>query len=207
MNKTLVLCSGGFDSILLLHTIVSNSNVGDEIHTLFFNYGQKSVNLERACVLKACDELDCIFHEILLPRFHWTAGEFYSEKFSGSGEYLEMRNLIFISYALSLCESLGIDHLCMAILKSYGYYDTSYKFLSKVRSIAFDKGIHFDTPFSLFEKEDLMSLAFRRALRSDDFHSCDNPVDNKPCGECPDCQALKEIFKVLDNFTSNPIDL
>lgn len=201
MRKILVLCSGGFDSILMLHTLASNLTADDEIHTLFFDYGQKSANQERECVVKASEELDCVFHEIVLPKFDWTAGEFYSEKFSGDGEYLEMRNLIFISYALSVCESLGLSHLYMAILKSYGYYDTSYDFISKVRSIALDKGIYFETPFSMFGKDDLVSLASNRKLEVSDFHSCDNPVEGKPCGECPDCLILKEIFSVLGNNT------
>ena len=209
-KKILALCSGGFDSILMLLTVRDN-NPDCEIHTLFFDYGQKSCNQERKCVVEASERLGCEFHEIKLPKFEWTKGEFYSPAFSGAGEYLEMRNLVFISYALSVCESLGLNYLYMATLRSLGYYDTSDDFLSKVKSIAFDKGVFLETPFSLFEKGELVSLAKYKGLHSNDFFTCDNPVGGKPCGECPDCLVIESIFNMIDKDffeedVSNPID-
>lgn len=196
-NKILALCSGGFDSILMLN-IIRDNHPGDEIHTLFFDYGQKSCEQERECSEKASNKLGCIFHEVSLPKFDWTSSSFYSPEYSGDGEYLEMRNLVFISYALSFCESLGCSTLYMAVLKSLGYYDTSEKFLSKVRSIAEDKGVTIETPFSTFEKRELCLSAFRSSIQIDDFFSCDNPVEGKPCGKCPDCLAIKDIFGHVD---------
>ena len=196
-KKILALCSGGFDSILLLHTVRDN-NPDCEIHTLFFDYGQNSYELERKCVVKASENLCCKFHEVKLPKFDWTSGEFYTPTFSGDGQYLEMRNLVFISYALSMCESLGLNYLYMATLKSLSYYDTSDDFLSKVKGIAFDKGIFLETPFSLFEKEELSALALYNGIHRDDFFTCDTPVGNKPCGSCPDCLVIESIFEMLD---------
>lgn len=197
MNKVLALCSGGFDSILMLD-IVGRNHPDDEIHTLFFDYGQKNRMQERECSKKASDKLGCIFHEVILPKFDWTRSSFYSPEYSGDAEYLEMRNLVFISYALSFCESLGCDFLYMATLKSLGYYDTSNKFLSKVRGIAKDKGISLETPFSTLSKRELCLSAFRSSIQRDDFFSCDNPVDGKPCGKCPDCLAIEDIFNHVD---------
>lgn len=192
-NKILSLCSGGFDSVLMLN-IVRENNPDAEIHTLFFDYGQKNVCQERACAQKVSEKLFCEYHEVILPKFNWTKSSFYSPEFSGDAEYLEMRNLVFISYALSFCESLGCNTLYMATLKSLGYYDTSEQFLSKVRGIAQDKGITLETPFSSIEKGELCLSAFRSSIQKDDFFSCDNPVDGKPCGTCPDCTTLKDIL-------------
>lgn len=193
MNKILVLCSGGFDSITLLN-LVRDENPDSEIHTLFFEYGQKTSVQEYACAIQASHKLNCIFHRVTLPKFSWTKGDFYSPEFSGDGEYLEMRNLVFISYALSFCESLGCDTLCMAVLKSLMYYDTSEEFLSKVEGIANDKGVSLYLPFSELEKRELESFAFKYNIHEGDFFSCDNPVNGKPCGKCPDCLAIQEVM-------------
>lgn len=193
MSRILSLCSGGFDSVLMLN-IVRLNNPDSEIHTLFFDYGQKTSSQERACAKKVSEKLDCVFHEVKLPKFDWTTSEFYSPEYSGDKEYLEMRNLVFISYALSFCESLGCEYLYMATLKSLGYYDTSEAFLSKIKDIAKDKGIALETPFSSLSKEELFLSAFRSSIRREDVFSCDNPVNGKPCGKCPDCLALEEIF-------------
>ena len=99
MSKILCLCSGGFDSVVMLHHI-RDLHPDDSISTLFFNYGQKSLEMERRCAKKVSDKLGCTFIEIDIPRFYWSNSEFYSQGFSGDKEYLEMRNLIFFSYAL-----------------------------------------------------------------------------------------------------------
>ena len=165
---------------------------------MFFDYGQKSVKQERICAKKVADKLNCAFKEITLPKFSWTSSEFYADGFSGDKEYLEMRNLIFLSYALSVCEAKGFTSLYLATLKSLGYYDTSQKFLRKVKSIAKDKGIKLIAPFSKSEKDSLIPIAKRNKITYSDFHSCDNPrKDGSPCGECPDCLFLNEIMKIV----------
>lgn len=193
-DKIVALCSGGFDSVLMLNVIREN-NPNSEIHTLFFDYGQKNRIQEKECAKKVSNKLGCIFHEVALPKFEWTSSEFYSPEFSGEFEYLEMRNLIFISYALSLCESIGSNSVYMAVLKSLGYYDTSDEFLGKIRSIAEDKGISIVTPFSEFAKQELNMFAFKYSIREEDFFSCDNPIDDKPCGMCPDCLVTKGLMQ------------
>ena len=193
MSKILCLCSGGFDSVVMLHHI-RDLHPDDSISTLFFNYGQKSLEMERRCAKKVSDKLGCTFIEIDIPRFSWSNSEFYSQGFSGDKEYLEMRNLIFFSYALSLCDSLGFTSLYAAILKSQGYYDTSEPFLSKIRGIAQDRGVELLTPFSSYEKYQLSYLAFVYEIKEGDFFSCDNPVDGNPCGECPDCKLIKDML-------------
>ena len=194
MEKIVALCSGGFDSVCLLNYI-RDLFPDSEIKTVFFNYGQKSYLQEREASKKVSAKLGCTFIEITLPKFHWTSGDFYSDGFSGDKEYLEMRNLVFISYGLSICESTNSSKLYMATLKSLGYYDTSEEFLSKVRGIASDKGISLETPFSGLSKYDLSSFAFKYSISEEDFFTCDNPVDGKPCGSCPDCLALKDIME------------
>lgn len=200
-KKILVLCSGGFDSVLLLK-YVKDCNPDATISTLFFNYGQKSLEQERRCSKSISHELGCSFHEVTLPKFSWTSGDFYKEGFSGDGEYLEMRNLVFFSYALSISESREYSEVFAAILKSLGYYDTSDAFLSKVKSLFADKGVTFSTPFSDMCKDDLAPLAFKYSMKKEEFFSCDNPVNGLPCGKCPDCEAIEDILEYASPNTA-----
>lgn len=194
-RKILALCSGGFDSILMLHTIRERFE-NEDIKVMFFNYGQKNLEAERECTFDITAKLNLGMIEIKLPRFFWTKGDFYSEEFSGDKEYLEMRNMIFLSYALSYCEGNDIDTVYMATLKSLGYYDTSVEFLDNIRNIYKAKGIELLTPFSEYVKEELDLLAFKYSIKPGDFFSCDNPTkDLKPCGECPDCITLSHIME------------
>lgn len=193
--KVVLLCSGGFDSVVLANYVRNALGTNDEIETLFFDYGQKSCKMERECAYKVSKKINAKFNEITLPKFRWTRSAFYAPDFSGSdGEYLEMRNLVFISYALSLCESIGAIKLYFATLKSFGYYDTSTLFLEKIGSIANDKGIEIVTPFSEKDKYGLMGLALHFNIERCDFFSCDNPVGESPCGKCPDCEVLNDIM-------------
>lgn len=202
MNKIVALCSGGFDSIVMLHYI-KNAITDCEVHTLFFDYGQKTVKQEEKCASKASKELGFTFHKITLPKFSWSVSSFYSPEFSGvEGECLEMRNMIFLSFALSLCQSIKAEYLYMAVLKSAGYYDTSSSFLEKISSISTDVGVHFVTPFSDTDKWGLASLAFTYGISESDFFSCDNPVNDLPCGVCPDCRTLSAIYDEVVNVST-----
>lgn len=195
----LALCSGGFDSIVMLHQI-REENPEARIVAVHFNYEQSNFNGEYRAVLKACERLECEVMSIDLPKFTWTQKDFYISNFTSvDRRYLEMRNLIFISYALSICESYGISIMYMATLKSLGYYDTSEAFLSKVKGIAFDKGIELCTPYSELSKWDLAPLAFYYNVNRDDFFTCDTPVNGEPCGKCPDCVNLEDMYSnVID---------
>jgi len=199
VEKIVALNSGGFDSVVMLHHI-------KELYpyipttTLFFNYGQKNLKQEYESAKRASDKLKFDFKSIDLPKFSWTSGDFYTYKYSGDKEYLEMRNLIFLSYGLSLCESIGADALFLATLVHLGYYDTSPLFFEGIRMIAEGKDISIEAPFSEVEKVDLIDLVHRYRIKEGDFFTCDNPVNDLPCGECPDCLVVKDIFSSLISF-------
>lgn len=196
MSKPIVaLNSGGFDSVLMLK-LLREENPKAEITTLFFDYGQKNVEQEGEKSLSISTKLGCNFKRIKLPKFDWTSGEFYQQGFNEvRTEYLEMRNLVFISYGLSFCESIGADELYVATLKSNGYFDTSKEFIDGINSIAIPMGIEVRFPFTRYQKHQLDLIAYVSGIGKDDFFSCDNPVEGKPCGKCPDCLAVEALVE------------
>lgn len=206
MEKIIVLNSGGFDSVTLLHFVKEN-NPNAEITSLFFNYGQRNLSMEREKSRKVAEKLDVKHIEIDLPKFSWSNSSLYNQsdnQYEIKSQYLEMRNLIFISYALSLAEHLKATKIYMAMLKGGIYTDSNSDFIKTTKDyIKKILNIDFETPFSDLDKVEV--AYFTKAFKVDffnDFFSCNTPIDDGrgnliPCGKCGDCEELKLIYNSL----------
>lgn len=201
MEKIVVLNSGGFDSTVLLAFL--NKEYPDiELHSLYFSYGQLN-DLPTSNVAKLNADKYCKSHRVIkLPKIDWTKGSFFKPKFvSEKGQYLEARNLIFASYAVSLAESIKADTIAMALIKDgvNFYPDTSTKFSKKMDRLCNVFGLQFMTPFINCWKFELRDMALEYGIESDSFFSCDVPIKGKPCGKCPDCINLKSYIEEFKN--------
>lgn len=201
MSKpVVVLNSGGFDSTVLLH-YVKEVEEDSLVYSLFFEYGQRSMEQERRCARKNSVDLDAQYIGVSLPKIYWTGSDFYNEgEFKVDKQYLEMRNLIFLSYALSFAESVGAEKVYLAVLKSHhGYPDTSPIFINAMNEVSKIIGVSIEAPFIESDKYNLVGLAYKYGITESDFHSCDKPTaDGKPCGVCDDCEVVKEIMSQLE---------
>lgn len=198
MSKIVVLNSGGFDSIVLmnyLHYILGE----DEIYSLHFLYGAKNEMQQRECVKKVCEKIGVIEDKVIqLPKIDWTKSDFFNEGYNKETQYLEYRNLIFLSYALSYAEAIGAEKVCLALINLYDYPDTSIPFLQGLNSFSELNGIAIDAPFIYDNKMRLGHIAKYLNITEDDYFSCDVPdVNGRPCGKCADCLALREIKEKL----------
>lgn len=195
MEKVIVLNSGGFDSTVLIH-YVKDYYPSAEIHSLHFSYGQRSSDEELKWSEYNAEKVGAVIKNITLPPFDWTKSNFYNDGYDYESQYLEWRNLVFLSYALSYAESIGADKIFCAFLKSRGYNDTSEKFLHEINLIG--NNIKVIAPFSNIEtKEDLIPMAFAFKISPFTFHSCDISNSTEGCGICNDCQSLKVINQEL----------
>lgn len=198
MSKIVVLNSGGFDSVVLmnyLHTIQEEK----EIYSLHFTYGAKNEAQQLECVNRVCEKVGAVSKIIALPEINWTAREFYKDgSCEYESQYLEYRNLIFLSYALSYAEAIGAEKIYLATLKSHGYIDTCETFFKGINS--FSKpltNIEVVTPFSDLEKADLIYYVNKCGVKDTDYFTCDDPIDGKPCGKCGDCKTLEYVNEIL----------
>lgn len=204
MSKIVVLNSGGFDSIVLSH-YVKEYYEGCETHNLFFNYGQLNLESERGCSFNCAKKLEYIFKEITLPPFDW------SDSVLSGGEdksqYIPLRNLVFISYALSYAKGIGADKIFCAFIGNFNgeyYEDTSPEFLEKINELSKIFGIEILAPFIDQYKEFLLkSLARKYGIYENDFHSCN--FGNTPCGKCGDCLILKEMYEDINDKITEDI--
>ncbi len=97
-KQAVVLNSGGFDSVCLLHDVVNSYYYQDQVLSVFFNYGQVNLEKERECAKNVARKLNVKHMEIEIAPISWSNSAMYSK---GDKEYLEMRNLIFF---LKLCD-------------------------------------------------------------------------------------------------------
>ena len=195
-TKVIVLCSGGFDSVVLMHHVREMLGYNEEIYALFFDYGQRNVAMERECSKKVALKLKAKWKSIKLPMFNWTSGEFYANENGGESPYLEYRNLIFLSYAFSIAQSLGAIEIYTGLYRMLDgnyFLDGSPSFLSAMNCI--DPNIQVISPFMGGIKLSLIPLAKYFGITKNDFFSCDSPVNGKPCGKCSDCKNIEEIYR------------
>ena len=207
MKRIVVLNSGGFDSVILLNHIVSNLEEDCEVYSLHFKYGAPNEKEQLNKVNKVCSKLGVSNKVITLPKIDWSNSNFYEKDFKDiNSQYLEYRNLIFLSYAISYAESIGADTIYLATLKSHGYNDTSETFFKGINSFLKPlSNIEVLTPFSEFEKFDLLFYAIKYGITKDDYFTCDTPIKGKPCGECDDCKVLNEIEDILELDTPHKV--
>ena len=197
MKKIVVLNSGGFDSTTLLAELASEEQY--IIHSLYFDYGQLNSLYDSKCAKENADKLGAIHHEIVLPKIEWTNSSFYDSSVNEyATQYLEMRNVIFISYALSLAESVGAEAIYAAILGNGQYKDTCAEFIQSMKELCKTLGVSFETPYSDYAKTDLFYLAKKLGVGTTfPFISCDTPINGKPCGNCADCKSLEYYNHII----------
>lgn len=197
MSRIVVLNSGGFDSIVLmnyLHTVYGEEN----IHSLHFLYGANNEEQQLRCVNKVCEKLGAVNKVIQLPPIDWTRGKFFTDsEYQESSQYLEYRNLIFLSYALSYAEAIKADRIYLAFINNSQYPDTSVEFLQGLNYFCRPaSGISIDAPFIHDSKYRLAHIAKYLGITPEDYFSCDKPKsDGSPCGECLDCETLVEVME------------
>lgn len=202
IKKLVLLNSGGFDSTVLASRVRDLYDTA-EIINLFFNYGQPNLAEERRCSMKTAEDLDFEFREVEIPKFNWTSHKFYDRTVETAEQYVEYRNLVFLSYATSIAEAEGAERIFMALFYlPEAFKDCSLDFIENYNYLIAPSGIKVITPFAYLAKEDLHKMAVRYGIYPDNkvFFSCNSPIKSEltdecyPCGKCEDCIALKEMF-------------
>ena len=87
----------------------------------------------------------------------------------------------------------------LALLNHNDYPDTTLQFLQGLNSFCEPaSGISIDAPFIFDNKTRLGHIAKYLGITEDEYFSCDVPTpENRPCGVCADCVALREIYEKI----------
>ncbi len=217
MKNVIILCSGGIDSVTTAYYARNKLNY-DKIILLFFDYGQKSINIERRCAKNTAKKLGAKFREIKIAELGELSTSLINKKGKvknlelndlkdtrkeGAKWYVPFRNAVFLVYALAFAESIfvrdGENYDLFVGFKSdmgEGYPDTSLKFLNDIERIGkYSKanGFRIKAPFIDKEKEDIISLGNKLGIDFKESFSC--YVGRKMhCGTCLACRLRQEGF-------------
>jgi len=210
-TKAVVLLSGGLDSSIALYVA---KNDGHEVHALSFDYGQKH-SKELDCAKAVANDAGVKSHHIVsLKLDQWGGSSLTDDNMSiHDGDiqrtdipdtYVPARNMVFLSVAASLAETVGAQHIYLGVseVDYSGYVDCRKAFidamenainLGTVMGAEQGKKIQLHAPFMFMTKADEIRLGQKLGVNFSHTWSCYRGGD-KPCGTCDSCLLRARAF-------------
>lgn len=216
VKGAIVLCSGGLDSTVCAYYAKKELQASPLV-LLFFDYGQRTVKQERKSVQSVARNLKARLLDIKLPRIPYLTGKLLTKRNAralstsdlkntqeeAAQWYVPQRNLIFLSYALSIAESLWIktkiDYDIFVGFKHEGeehYPDTTPAFvdaINHVKKLSSVGAFSIRAPFITKDKEDIVVLGAQLNVPLHKTYSC-YIGKAKQCGACLACRLRQEGF-------------
>ena len=203
-KQLVILNSGGLDSVCMIHHLMERDYLGSESLSVFFNYGQRNMEFERECARNIAYTYSIKHIEVDLPPMPWCSSSLFNGK--STNQYIEMRNLIFLSYATSIAQSIKAKTIAMAVLEGSTYDGTKPEFIERFNAITNDIGIELITPFDNTTKTNFWDIMRRHNITRYDYFSCNEPNEyGEPCNECLDCLTIKELEESV-NVNESPAE-
>ena len=191
MKKTLLLLSGGMDSVALFYWLKSDNA---EMECLYFDYGQNHCQRERGFAEKHCLDAGVRFHVKTLPSLE---GSLLTADSVGTW-VVPSRNSIFLSHAANFAESHGFAYIAYACNSddSDGFPDCRPEWVGAFnQQLAFaEMKCRVVTPFIQHTKLGIVWESRRIQAPIERSWSCYRH-GIEPCGECPACEKRTEAFK------------
>ncbi len=210
-KKAVVLFSGGLDSTTCLYWALAQ---GYTCETLTVTYGQKHAReIESARAIAAKAGVKTHFIELNLP---WLASSSLVdpkqeipthdlqeiEQLHIPSTYVPGRNLLFLSLAGSLLDSIGADSIIAGpnAVDFSGYpdctpafYEAAAQALTRGTQKGVGEGIEVLAPLMHLSKADIVRLAHSLHVPFELTWSCYAGGD-KPCGKCDSCKLRAKGF-------------
>lgn len=209
MTKTIVLLSGGLDSLVSLGLCKDEYNV---ILALTFDYGQKSAKDEIETSAKICEYykirhkviklnwLKEITHTALVSDNDIPTGEgLNDEDSSAKAVWVPNRNGLFLNIAGSFADAEDFTHIILGANKEEGatFPDNTQEFADRVTAeFEFSTRVQPKVlvPLINFDKNDIVRKALEKNIPLELVKSCYKGGD-KHCGECESCVRLKRALE------------
>lgn len=206
-KQAILLLSGGIDSTTLLAKL---SNENYEVVALSFYYGQKhrielnyaKINAEKYGVKKHyIIELDkTLFKSSALVNSEIDITTYENNELPEGqvNVYVPFRNLLFISTALSLAETMKVNEVYLAINSddNANFWDCRTDFIEKINAIAASNtSIQIKTPFINLSKTEIVKLARQLNVDLNNTITCYQPNEAIECGVCLSCITKQKAIK------------
>ena len=208
MNKSIILLSGGLDSLVALGYSKLNNDYNVQL-ALTFDYGQKSAISEIKSSSEICDFYN-IEHKVIkldwLKEITNTAlvsdNEIPVNGFetvnSASSVWVPNRNSLFLNIAAAFSDSYGYKYILYGANKEEGriFSDNTEEFRLQIT-----KTFEYSTlvqpkviaPLINYSKSDIVRVAVENVMPLELVRSCYNSGE-KHCGECESCFYLKRAL-------------
>jgi 7-cyano-7-deazaguanine synthase len=215
-NKTIVLLSGGMDSLLCIALAHAQ---GEEIYTLHFDYGQRTFQKERECAEKIATfynvskDKQKIVDLNFLKTLGGSALNDIHIALSTSGEnltqaviptsYVPYRNTVMLSLALSFGEVIKAQKISIGAVQDdeLGYPDCReiyFQAFQKMATLGGDNPhIKIETPIIKMKKDQIVKKLFELKAPVQFSWSCYQASD-KACGVCDSCRLRLAAFKAVN---------
>jgi 7-cyano-7-deazaguanine synthase len=207
-KRAILLLSGGIDSTTLLAKLSSENY---DVIAISFHYGQKH-GIELSYAKKNAEKFGVKKHHIIeLDKTLFKSSalvnseidiQTYENNELTDGHvnvYVPFRNLLFISTALSLAETMSVNEIYLAFNSddNANFWDCRNDFVEKINSIATSNtSIQIKTPFIELTKIEVVQLARKLNVDLNSTITCYQPIDSNECGICLSCLTK---LKALQN--------
>ena len=205
MKDSVIILSGGMDSVTLLH------NYKEQIAlAVTFNYGSNHAQREIACAAENCKELG-IEHLVIplyfmhqyfrssllqggeaIPEGHYTAENMKST-------VVPFRNGVMLAIAAGIAESRGLQNVMIANHAGDHtiYPDCRPEFINAMNNaiISGSNGVKLLAPYTNITKTEICGLGAKIGVDYSKTYSC-YKGGKKHCGKCGTCVERKEAFEL-----------
>ena len=206
MNNSIILISGGLDSIVSLGLAKDEYNI---TLGLTFDYGQKSATQEIQAARKICNHYK-IAHKIIkldwlkdITQTSLVSDEDVPENKQGTKESMQSvwvpnRNGLFLNIAAAFADSYNFTHIIFGAnsQEAKTFPDNTQDFINRINST-----FEFSTlakpqviaPLINSTKDDIVKIALEKNVPLELVRSCyNNSLTN--CGKCESCLNLKNAL-------------
>ncbi len=206
-QATVVLLSGGLDSVVLL----ANEARTRKVLPLYVRTGLAWEGAEQTCIaallarspfagrVLPLTTLDIPMGDVY-PAAHWAvAGHAPDYDTPDRDVYLVGRNLTLLAKVGVLCAQRGIGRIVIGPLADNPFPDATPAFfgtMARTLSIGLAHPIEVDAPFTTCHKADVVRLGADLGVPLELTLSCMNPTNGRHCGRCSKCRERRDGFAV-----------
>jgi 7-cyano-7-deazaguanine synthase len=200
-DESVVLCSGGLDSVVLVawaaqqapvFPVYVRAGLAWEREELTRLEGLSSMANVRPLTVLEFDVRD------LYPPSHWALrGTPPAYDTPDEDVYLPGRNVLLLSKAAVLAASRRIGRIMLGPLAGNPFPDATPEFfraMSAALSLGLAHQLAIDAPFTALHKADVIALGARLGVKLEDTLSCMKPHNGLHCGLCSKCRERRDGF-------------
>lgn len=181
-TKTLLLLSGGLDSVTAFYQLVKSGDV----HCLLVNYGQPH-SKELWFAERHCKKLSVPFTVIDLPKLGGL---------TDNNWIVPNRNCILLSLAVNLAIQIGAGKVAIAVNRDdeAEFPDCRMAFVQLFNTTLTTAEINVEviTPLIEMSKRQIFALAKTLGVVPEETWWCYRGKE-KPCGNCPACKKMENL--------------